>query len=1721
MFSLLNCFTSHCQVTSDYENLQEQLKAKERYIQDMENTHAEEKVELRLELEIARGEHQLEVDFLKKELEATRANENKIDNMSETESGEKSLAHEQAQQNNYGEEISILREQLQQQIRNTSDAVEKLEQQEFDFHEELSSCKNMFELEKESFINESRNNIEDLKRSYEEKLQLQEERYLEEINLLKSAQASVITDKEKSDGEAEIKRRTSIQYAALKTEHETYVAALKEEYEDDLKMLKLQMKQRDEECTERETRMAEDMAKMHNELERQVVESKKAIAKELEEKNEALLQLQLEFSELEREHAKNKDDVQGKQGDDHEGNDFRKNNDFESVGTRSEKYEEEISELRMQLEKDQNLLEEERRKFESALLNQERLFSEREEQLRKTIESNAMELQTQFETKFEQVRLKHSHEISELNKPDEKLRVSEKSNKGSELLADEANQVGDGVIQVALKRQAELHAKEVEQIKEQHEKEIEELQELIENLQDENTELKTEYDLVVGDLANELENEQLKSPNYKRRNSAVLREQIEQLKNSHLRETRMLSDELEESKSKKDDLENELEILRTGQGHQEDIASKTNVEELEEKLRQLQNELLESQQNTRQLEEMKTKINSLEKEREELSALISQQEERQRESEISANNLKSKLEAAEESTTNQKTQASLREQEIKKLSETIVELKYIQSELEDENERLKDEIDDMKGNEIEAAVAATEADLLAMEDTAIVKPRPKSEALEYEQRFTGVVEEYEAKIEKLEAELQNVNQKLSLKEKQMESFNSEMDVLRSSLDDEAINMQNLEEKLQTNEERYADEVNDLKAKLRASNSEKQTSLADIEEQMELRYTTMIESLKEELGSAIKDKESNEKELFQVKKLLEDVRQTQEESEARYVTENSRLTHDNEVKTTNLVSLENQIEQLLQQVKQQEMTQTQCETKYKANEKEYSETISSKTSAIAKLQEELQLLRAQQKQAEASYKADEISRNGENDLKERELATLRKQIEFFEEQKSQNEATIKAEQLQLKQLNDSKNKEIAGLNNQLQTLKEQDIQRIAVLNTEKMQLEEENKVKGTEISSLKDELQVLHEQQLRNEAKQMAMQLEKDGQQDSKNQEILELRSHLQILQNQQQIYESKYADEQDKLREENSQKNEESATLREQVRQLQDQLATTEANKMSELLKAKQDHLNKVEELNDQLSDKKREITNLRDILEDVKSLKSEYEDKYSTEQEKRNREQAEKVRSLEDKLQVKSSEVAKLKRSLEELQYQQKEIAFIQTTEQLKEHEIHTVKVRELEVELEKKSIEISSLVSILESEQKSHDRILKETERHLDQIDKVGEEKAHVRIQVEELKLVIQKLRGDLETERERCHQLTLEHQTTKIDLEELEEVQKLNRSLNEFEFEKGKLSNELENSKNELTKTQEKYKKLKDKFIYLKEKLQEEQQKYEEKFLSPRIDSGLQTEILQVEEYERMKLQSFDAESEKSRLEDNLKTREQEMTKMKGEVNALKRANAVLIKQNQVLYLETESLRKGLKSNINKDMETFEKENRELQLENEALRYSLKQKERADFEHFDDELSKTESEDMHGRSENESRRMKEENTFLLAKSKKLQVQVEELEKELQAIRYQSLFTGNGNHFGSTPRTSAREVVPGENASRQMVETLPVSPVNSALNTSVELQKIVEEQARMKQQIELLSAERETPSVIRSDVENLKDKDIINDVNGYIGTKSHQVSKLIKSTL
>ena len=1609
----INRFTKNLtlcsQVTEDCVSLQDELKSKEDYIQELQNTHEEEKTELKLELEIARSEHQLEVEFMKKELEAVKEKQNgKEENSLVAERGQSTRSSHTShhntefdvEQNKYEDEILLLKEQLQEQVTLANAAIEKLEQQEFNFREELNTFKTKLEIEKEALVIESRQNIEVLRSSYEEKLQLQEEKYSEEINSLKNGyQENKIIDKEAGCTEIEFKQQMGNQYAALKAEHEDFVAALKEEYEADLRTLKLQIQQREEEYAAKESKIAAEIIDMRNEFEKQIEESKQAFDKELEEKQEFLNNHQAKVSDLEQKLEKERYNC--KIGDENLRKQLNeKSCELETVRASVENWQKEVFELKEQLEREQNK-------------------SESEE---------------------------------------------------------------------TLKRQAEAHRMEIQDIKEQHTIEIEGLQDMLENLQVENKELKTEFDLVVGDLSNELENGKVKISSHKQKKSSLLIEQINRLRSDFKRENRILTEELEEMRSKNEELESELEIFQTTKDL---VINNSKIEVLEEKTNQIQ---IEKEELETIKEEIEAKVKLLEKERDDLKATVIIYKDNLKEKERLENDLRSKVESLETFLSMKNKELSSNNVEMKKYSETIENLKYIQGELEDENEKLKDEI----------VVAATSSDIEASPSDEIMQEKSRPSVAEYEQSIGSVVEEYEASIAALQLELRTANQQLLLKGKQVESLNSENEVLRRSLDDETLNVQSLEEKLQTNQVSYTKEVNILKEKLQTASLEKETVLADVEDQFQQKYLNKVESLKNELHSSIKDNEVKSIELLRVTKLFEENQESKTESEA----ENSRLNQDNEEKAAKLETLTNLNEHLHQEIKRLEMKHSESEEKHKEKEMVSAETITLKTNKISNLEEQLQLLRAEFRQAEANYKASETNRIGESDFNEMEFANLTKQLHSREEQSVREQAAHTEEVKKLQEYINIKNKEIANFNEQLQTFKEQDVNTRAAITAQNRLLEEENSQKDTEICHLKDEIEILKEKQFKNEDDQIATQLKVDGQENSKNQEIQELQSHIQVLKQEQKRNESEYIEEQGRVREENIKRFEEITILREQVIHLQEQLGLCQARNMSELLKLKQDHHERVEGLENQLSCKKKEINELRTLLDDVKSLKSEYEIKYSQEQEKRNTEQAEKIRSLENSLQVKSNEIAQLKTSLEDLKSRERETKFIQTTEQLKEHETYTVKIRELETELEKKSIEISCLISILESEQKSHDRILKETMHHLEHIEKTEEEKARARIQIKELKLEIRNLRGDLEKERERCHQLTVEHNNTKIDLTKLEEVQNLNRSLNEFEFEKGKLSHELESTKDELNKAQNKYRTLKDKFLQLKDKLQEEKHKYKEKFMSPRVDSALQIDILQSDEYERMKMVSFDAECDKSKLEDDLRMSEKELTKCKGEISALKRANAVLIKQNQVLYLETESLRKGDDLNT-EDVETLEKEKRELKIENDALRFSLKQKER-DFDHFDDELSKTESEDMHGRSENKNKKIREINTFLLDKNEKLHTQVEEMEKELSKLaRYQTIFTrnnnsGNGNEQGPS---FARDNVQHETVSQQMLEPSFSVPCDVDLNTSVELQKVVEEQVRMKEQIKQLVAEKDN---LTSEVRSLKENSNANDNKGYFGIEN-----------
>ena len=116
----------------------------------MEGRHRQETRELQKELEEMNSEHEIELEMLRKEMEDLKLREERWKRVAELKkesdydssdvgsrdhSPEVEALKEQmaALQSNYEDEITVLKEKLQTQIMKASEAVEKVENQEYEF----------------------------------------------------------------------------------------------------------------------------------------------------------------------------------------------------------------------------------------------------------------------------------------------------------------------------------------------------------------------------------------------------------------------------------------------------------------------------------------------------------------------------------------------------------------------------------------------------------------------------------------------------------------------------------------------------------------------------------------------------------------------------------------------------------------------------------------------------------------------------------------------------------------------------------------------------------------------------------------------------------------------------------------------------------------------------------------------------------------------------------------------------------------------------------------------------------------------------------------------------------------------------------------------------------------------------------------------------------------------------------------------------------------------------------------------------------------------------------------------------------------------------------------------------------------------------------------------------------------------------------------------------
>ena len=546
------------------------------------------------------------------------------------------------------------------------------------------------------------------------------------------------------------------------------------------------------------------------------------------------------------------------------------------------------------------------------------------------------------------------------------------------------------------------------------------------------------------------------------------------------------------------------------------------------------------------------------------------------------------------------------------------------------------------------------------------------------------------------------------------------------------------------------------------------------------------------------------------------------------------------------------------------------------------------------------------------------------------------------------------------------------------------------------------------------------------------------------------------------------------------------AKLNRELEEFQQQQIAHEASLTAEQFMASQEHAKTVNHLKAELDaahelnrQQQEEINKVKHELEEFERHQIAHEPNPKAEHVMRISETEE---AQKQEFKRKAREIAHLKSELEgALQTNRNQTQEI-TKLKSEYSELQKTKIR-LEEEIGRKTEEMAKLFSVLDTEQKGRERVLKETEKHLTHMRQAEQEKINAQRLITNLQNEIQTLNGELTKGKDRYDAYVL--QSEKSRLQDHVEVEKLNKSLTESEMDKSKLYAEIETWKDELGKIQEKYNKLKEKCISLKQKRKEEKEKYDEALLTPRFEMGLQTSLLEPDDLNQTKEQLSSSMREQVRLEEELETLQRHTHKAKTEIQALRRANEVLRKQNQLLYLETESL-KGAGYGVGVDIPLLQQQNEQLiqdkenlEIENRYLKEALAEREKQDeerrekddYSNFEKQGTDTEKLD---KTEREYSKLVEENDFLLKQGKRLQSEVYQLESEIQSLKQREPWASTPTGEVTSLRFNSEAIQPG---SPFTLEPPPEpSGKKAAPKTPTEVQLFVEEHQRLKEQLVVL---------------------------------------------
>ncbi|XP_068679953.1 GRIP and coiled-coil domain-containing protein 2-like [Montipora foliosa] len=1404
----------------------------------------------------------------------------------------------------------------------------------------------------------------------------------------------------------------------------------KEHYENLINQLEEQVTNLNTQLEERNSQMAQDLMTVKGEYEAQLEEARSGFEIEKENLQKTILELTNPVEEMNAEHSKDIEQMgQAFTRVKEESVNRKEEENIETMQTKVLEYESEIKELKETLLNERSEFIESRELLESTIADLEKDFEEKEEKLKE-------ELHEDNERKIEKV-------VSDY---EQRLQDAERRHLDGKNLDDEKRTI------------EELHL-EIKTMERAHEREIDKLNENMDSLQAENENLRREFDLVVSDLSSELEttkkNENLSLQT--RKTPSLLREQIEIIKASQEEQIRQLGQHIELYKQRVGELESEIERLRGMEekkdGHM-DLQTKT--VELEYELDVLREE---SQNKEEEIEEYKKKVSELERDLAQRKRVQEQdfEEAETQKHEISV--LQVQLDSAVKEKENFAAQAEEQKVNNGSLRKELGELNDTKQRLELENMKYSAQLQ-MLSEDYKSA----ESKLASMQETI---QHLEAENLSLQDTTEKTSQESKIKIQDL---TENIEKMVQEKNRDIDAQKEKSDEIISGLNNNIENLLKDNETIKAEKDGLLKEVKELR----------QTTKEDETHHTTLQYEEKIRELSEKIRSLEDYQRQSEIEKDDLREDIEELRYSQEVEAIVSVAEIDENFASNPA-----------------------TSELEYEQQMKGLAEDYEEKLE-------KLQAEL--ANERNKYASSNRRLESITLENENfreNLEEERLSVKNAQERMVDMQKRYDEE-VKSLKEQLQQIEKKNNS--AKVSFEKEVAKDEFSKTITTLEADLETALQTNNEQAEEIASLKAQLEkawhtneTLEREitQTNREAEELRLQhKQQDG--NSTAEHVMARDVHAKTIQVLKADLES--------ARIRNQSQQEEISKLRQELEDFQRQQIAHEANLTAEHLKSSEQHSRRVEALQADLEASRQlnktleeEIQKLQRELEDFQQQKIALEGNRTAEQiqvreiQKINETELERktneITSLKSKLEtaqetnrMQSQELLKTKHERDELQksrqLHEKDLA----TEQMKADEAMTRRIKELEEELKRKTEEMTKLFGVLDTEQKGRERVLLETEKRLNQMHRAEQDKINTERILTELRNKNTELRGELIMEKEKFE--TFVSQYEKAQLEEHAEVEKLSRSLTESEMGKEKLTEEIDTCREELNKIVEKYNKLKERFLALKQKRKEEKEKYDEIFHTPRIEMGLQTSLLELGDLNETKEQLSSSMREQVRLEDELEVLQRDMYKKTTEIQALKRANNVLRKQNQVLYLETENLRslghmdeEGV-TRIQKFNQKLLQDKENLEIENRFLKEALSDSEKQDQESLEkDTLSGNlmeselgELKEKHGKVELENAKLKEENEFLVRQGKRLQAQVDRLEEENGMLRNRTPSTPprHGNYDQS--QVLVDEVIQNETEVQLNMES---SPPHSG---SVGEQRFAAEKQRIREQLLVLQGRLRT---------------------------------------